>query len=191
MYIYIHTYIYICMYMYVAMHSIHICIQICTHVHTYIHTNLPCSRDRDAATYTSCVAVHCSVLQCCCNVYIPCHWRHKRRRHCNMHMNFECCSVLQCVAVLLQRLHTVPSVPQEAKSLQYACALCVLQCVAVCCSVLQCVAVCCSVLQCVAVCCSVLQCCCNVHVPCHRRRRRRRHYAAVSRTLRYAPVVLQ
>jgi len=38
-----------------------------------------------------------------------------------------CCSVLQCVWV-------------------------VLQCVAVCCSVLQCVAVCCSVLQCVAVC---------------------------------------
>ena len=42
--------------------------------------------------------------------------------------------------------------------------VCVLQCVAVCCSVLQCVAVCCSVLQCVAVCCSVLQCgamCCS------------------------------
>ena len=36
--------------------------------------------------------------------------------------------------------------------------VCVLQCVAVCCSVLQCVAVCCNVLQCVAVCCSVLQC---------------------------------
>ena len=36
--------------------------------------------------------------------------------------------------------------------------MCVLQCVAVCCSVLQCVAVCCSELQCVAVCCSVLQC---------------------------------
>jgi len=56
--------------------------------------------------------------------------------------------------------------------------VCVLWCVAVCCSVnvddykvenrqvcvtkcyskLQCVAVCCSVLQCVAVCCSVLQC---------------------------------
>jgi len=35
------------------------------------------------------------------------------------------------------------------------CVICVLQCVAVCCSVLQCVAVCCSVLQCVAVCCSV------------------------------------
>jgi len=35
--------------------------------------------------------------------------------------------------------------------------VCVLQCVAVCCSVLQCVAVCCSVLQCVAVCCSLLQ----------------------------------
>ena len=36
--------------------------------------------------------------------------------------------------------------------------VCVLQCVAVCCSVLQCVAVCCSVLQCVAVCYSMLQC---------------------------------
>jgi len=36
--------------------------------------------------------------------------------------------------------------------------VCLLQCVAVCCSVLQCVAVCCSELQCVAVCCSVLQC---------------------------------
>ena len=36
--------------------------------------------------------------------------------------------------------------------------VCVLQCVAVCCSVLQCVVVCCSVLQCVAVCCSMLQC---------------------------------
>ena len=35
--------------------------------------------------------------------------------------------------------------------------VCVLQCVAVCCSVLQCVAVCCSVLQSVAVCCSLLQ----------------------------------
>jgi len=35
--------------------------------------------------------------------------------------------------------------------------LCVLQCVAVCCSVLRCVAVCCSVLLRVAVCCSVLQ----------------------------------
>jgi len=35
--------------------------------------------------------------------------------------------------------------------------LCVLQCVAVCCSVLQCVAVCCSGLQRVAACCSVLQ----------------------------------
>ena len=34
--------------------------------------------------------------------------------------------------------------------------VCMLQCVAVCCSVLHCVAVCCSVLQCV--CCRVLQC---------------------------------
>jgi len=47
-----------------------------------------------------------------------------------------CCSVLQCVAVLLQ-------------------------CVLACCTMLQCVAVCCSVLQCVAVCAlcySVWQC---------------------------------
>jgi len=54
-----------------------------------------------------------------------------------------------------------------------SCAMCMRQCVAVCCSVLQCAAVCCSVLQCVcgvfAVCCSVLQCvavcaavCCSV-----------------------------
>jgi len=35
--------------------------------------------------------------------------------------------------------------------LQFLVPVCVLQCVAVCCSVLQCVAVCCSVLQCVAV----------------------------------------
>ena len=43
--------------------------------------------------------------------------------------------------------------------------MCVLQCVAVCCSVVQCGAVCCSVVQCVAVCRSVLQCgavCCSV-----------------------------
>ena len=73
--------------------------------------------------------------------------------------------------------------------------ICVLQCVAVCCSVLQCVAVtlshvhiyvftgvdeiaglpvcvavCCSVLQCIAVCCSVLQCvavCCSALQLCH------------------------
>jgi len=51
------------------------------------------------------------------------------------------------------RLKKVPSVLGEALG------VCVLQCVAVCCSVLQCaVPAFCSVLQCVAVCCSVLQC---------------------------------
>ena len=48
------------------------------------------------------------------------------------------------------------------------CVLCMLLCVAVCCSVLQCVAVCCSVLQCVAVCCRLLQCvavCCSLDIP--------------------------
>ena len=64
-----------------------------------------------------------------------------------------CCSVLQCVAVLVD--------------LAGSCI--VLYCVAVCCSVLQCVAVlvsfadykrgiCCSILQGVVVCCSMLQC---------------------------------
>ena len=50
-----------------------------------------------------------------------------------------CCNVLQCVAA-------------GCSVLQGLCVkdICVLQCVAVCCSVLQCVAVCCSVLQCVA-----------------------------------------
>jgi len=43
--------------------------------------------------------------------------------------------------------------------------VCLLLCLAVCCSVLQCVAVCCNVLQCVALCCTVLHCvaaCCSV-----------------------------
>ena len=43
--------------------------------------------------------------------------------------------------------------------------MCVLQCVAVCCSVLQCRGGGCVVCVCVAVCCSVLQrrCCCRIH----------------------------
>ena len=68
---------------------------------------------------------------------------------------FVCCSVLQCVTT---RRCCVCDTRIEL-------AVCVSQCVAVCCSVSQCVAVCCSVLQCVAVCRSVLQCvevCCSV-----------------------------
>ena len=91
-----------------------------------------------------------------------------------------CCSVLQCVAVILRNVKYI----SQFFSMKHILVCCsVLQCVAVCCSVLQCVAVilrnvnyfsqffsmkhilmCCSVLQCVAVCCSVLQCvavCCS------------------------------
>jgi len=76
--------------------------------------------------------------------------------------------VCVCVCVLTYSISmTCSSVtcksPRNRTSLKH---LCVLQCVAVCCSVLQCVAVCCSVccsvlqcvLQCVAVYCGVLQC---------------------------------
>ena len=52
-----------------------------------------------------------------------------------------CCSLMLCVAVE----------GGEGR------AVCILKCVAVCCSVLQCVAVCCSVLPCVELHCSVLQ----------------------------------
>jgi len=102
------------------------------------------------------------------------------------------CRVLQCIA-----LHVL------AAFLSLVCCfffqVCILQCVAVCCSVLQCVAVCCksvvaycrvlpfsllsagssfrfmcwSVLQCVAMFCSVLQCvavCCSVLPYCEVRR---------------------
>jgi len=65
-----------------------------------------------------------------------------------------CCSVLQCVAGVLQVC---------CKCVAVCCS--VLQCVAVYCSVLQCIAVCFSALQCVALCCNVLQCvtaCCSV-----------------------------
>ena len=61
-----------------------------------------------------------------------------------------CCRVLQGVVAVLSY---TPSIPRPLHR-----GVCVLQCVAVCCSVLQCVAVRCSMLQCVAVCCSVLQC---------------------------------
>ena len=66
----------------------------------------------------------------------------------------------QVVVIVIDAI--IVDTPDEITHFQH---LCVLQCVAVCCSVLQCVAVCCSVLQYVAVCCSVLQCvavCCNV-----------------------------
>jgi len=71
-----------------------------------------------------------------------------------------CCSVLQRIAVCLQRI------AQPRNRRLEMCAVCcsVLQCVTVCYSVLQCVTVWYSVLQCVAVCCSALQCvavCCS------------------------------
>ena len=52
-----------------------------------------------------------------------------------------CCSLMLCVAVE----------GGEGR------AVCILKCVAVCCSVLQCVAVCCRVLNFIAVCCRALQ----------------------------------
>jgi len=76
------------------------------------------------------------------------------------------CSLLQA-QFDRQRLATQPVAVGGARTTPAAMIIkvCVLQCVAVCCSVLQCVAVCRSVLQCVAVCCSVLLCvavCCSV-----------------------------
>ena len=89
-----------------------------------------------------------------------------------------CCSVLQCVALLvffhMPGVRATPIKPDtiSARSVAECVAVwcSVLQCAAVCCSVLQCAAVCCSVLcrnvlRCVAVCCSELQCvavCCSV-----------------------------
>jgi len=89
-----------------------------------------------------------------------------------------CCSVLQCVALLvffhMPGVRATPIKPDtiSARSVAECVAVCcsVMQCAAVCCSVLQCAAVCCSVLcrnvlRCVAVCCSELQCvavCCSV-----------------------------
>jgi len=85
-----------------------------------------------------------------------------------------CCSVLQCVAVccsvpLSVSFCIVFHATKDAHHTLSFCSVflgllsvflhvlrvCVLQCVAVCCSVLQCVAACCSVLQCVAVRCSL------------------------------------
>ena len=69
-----------------------------------------------------------------------------------------CYSVLQCVAVLLQRQH-MWNVCVLLLLLLFKISCCsVLQCVAACGSVLQCFSVCFSVWQCVAVSCSVLQC---------------------------------
>ena len=116
-----------------------------------------------------------------------------------------CCGVLRCVAIhrvisacnqhFGARYHRVKS-HISMSYVAHTNEICVLQCVAVCCSVSQCVAVCrsvlqytescrtyqwtmshirmryvcCSVLQCVAVCCSVLQCvagCCTIaHTSC-------------------------
>ena len=154
------------------------------------------------------VAVCCSVLQCvavCCSVFRLPHWNHRVWMcdthihlyvfiHTNLHALYF--SVLQCVAVSLQapastlRTMCVTFIyTLFCNVLQYV-AMCVLPCVAMCCSVLQCAAVCCSVLQhfavsrqeqtlktpcvasliynvllCVAVCYIVLQCvaaCCSV-----------------------------
>ena len=67
-----------------------------------------------------------------------------------------CCSVLQCVPTALSFcIHTLFITALRPYHMWLVDLICVLQCVAVCCSVLQCVAVCCSVSQCVAVCCSV------------------------------------
>jgi len=79
-----------------------------------------------------------------------------------------CYGVLQCVAVYCAVLQCAAVAERALMHTRVPRRMCVLQCVAVCCSVhtrvprrmcvLQCVAVGCSVLQCVAVCCSVLQC---------------------------------
>ena len=98
-----------------------------------------------------CVAGCCSVLQfvaVCCSV----EWiRDNSHEWIHGHVGWihgyvkwiiaECCSVLQCVAVL--RACMTPLMSRYMDMLGG-----VLQCVAVCCSVLQYVAVCCSVLQC-------------------------------------------
>ena len=58
-----------------------------------------------------------------------------------------CCSVLQCVAGGCSELPKMRSILTAATAPRGPLRVCVLQCVAVCCSVLQCVAVCRSVLQ--------------------------------------------
>jgi len=62
-----------------------------------------------------------------------------------------CCSVLQCVAECRSGRAVGPSLRSVCSDFPMCVThLCMLQCVAVCCSVLQCVAVCCSKLQCAA-----------------------------------------
>jgi len=92
------------------------------------------SREADFEVY---VAVCCSLLQRVVGV---------------LQCAVVCCVVLQCAAVHCSVLIVLKECADVG-----LCLLCVLQCVAVCCSVLQRVAVCCSVLQRVAACCSVLQ----------------------------------
>jgi len=77
---------------------------------------------------------------------------------------WQCCSLLQSVAVYVMSCHLVVWYDTSQVHISKRKLYMICQCVAACCSVLQCVAVCCSVLQCVAVYCSVLQCvavCCS------------------------------
>ena len=115
--------------------------------------------------------VHCVAVWCSDRHLILVNPYESRHKECVA----VCCSVLRCVASVLQCLAVI-NVPfawaihtnQETKGVEIHRVCCsVLQCATVCCSVLQCVAVCCSVLQCVAVCCSVLQC---VAVSCNDKR---------------------
>ena len=81
---------------------------------------------------------------------------------------FECCSVLQCVALCCIVLHCVAVCCNVLQCVavvwcvayvshaSFYCSITIQSRVAVCCNVLQC-AVCCNVLQCVAMCCGVLQ----------------------------------
>ena len=67
-------------------------------------------------------------------------------------MSDSCCSVLQCVAVCLNRrmcksLRTLSTSLPDARRIGIRCCVFVLQCIAVCCSALQCAAVRCSALQ--------------------------------------------
>jgi len=117
----------------------------------------------------SCVAVCCSVLQCCgvCRV-LQC-----VAVCCNVAECVVCCSVLQCstdvccaVCCRVSRSFFETCCPRmENSHLKrhelLLCWICMCYCLETCRdthggSVSCCVAVCCSVLQCVAVCCSVL-----------------------------------
>jgi len=68
-----------------------------------------------------------------------------------------CCSMLQCVVVCCSLLQSITVCASKWHVCECYGQMCVLQCVAACCSVLQRVAACCSVLQSVAACCSVMQ----------------------------------